>query len=363
MFRDDISSADEDTKKRVDKKTNRQKLFNRTHDHAVNPPLPGLDTQAIKSPVVKMTQQAPDLMDTKEMLAQFKHVNPKRKLCEGQLYKDGTIQHHNMDPDLLTKCFAAADVSKSHLAQSKINPYQCILWKEKFNRLTVPQFYAEQDLSNGLDQQQLNDMLRLNRLELPVMDAGHESLILAQGGICTDADGVERNFPLCSAMDKCVGCTSTIPGLTEATILMAMMYEVEYKKFIEQGIAPPGNGRLCVLCYRYRLSDWTLYCRDLRMLAQGDGMSQSTNEAWKMKSMQIMQIYFNKVNTQGGYDASFCILPEPREPIIQPIVRLARTKLFAYKKNGRTIIDQSALVWKPPTVPVPINGESVKHFC
>lgn len=98
------------------------------------------------------------------------------------------------------------------------------------------------------------------------------------------------------------------------------------------------------------------------MQGQTGHLKFSEDQPWHMKSAQVMQLYYNTLDRSGGYYSHYCLKPKPREPLLQPIVKLNRLLLCATKHNDRWYIDQSALVWKAPPLPAPVIGESVKVF-
>lgn len=139
------------------------------------------------------------------------------------------------------------------------------------------------------------------------------------------------------------------------------MFPPEYEIFLKTGATPVGT-RPCILCCRYLLVDYVLMCRELLMLGRQGNIVPCEDQPWTMKETQIMQIYYNSMDVINGYYNQYCIIPNAREPLIQPLVQLNRLSLKGYKFKNRWMIDQSAIVWKAPSAPVPLLGESVQRF-
>lgn len=251
----------------------------------------------------------------------------------------------------------------SHAQQASVNPYQNVSFLAKRDKLPLHEFYSDAPSTRGLDQEEFDRQLRMKLLQLPLLTADYESLLLAQGGAHYDEQGVLRQFPLCMYNDKCVGMTEKFHLLTQPIILTALMYPREYTVFMKTGSAPT-HTRPCILCCRHLLVDWCVECRDLMMLGKTAGYTACPDKAWEMQATQVRQLYCNSVGIAGGYYAQDCIEPSPREPLVMPLARLNRTKLRAYRnKHGRWFLDQTAIVWKPPAAPLPRAGESVESFC
>jgi len=255
------------------------------------------------------------------------------------------------------------NIQKSHNEQSNQDPYQLTAFLQRRKAISIPKFYCPDDHKHSLSQIEIERQLKENKLQLCCLDADFESSLLAQASIekLKDHNGILRQFPLCRNRSNCVGSTIKIPYLTEKIILTALMFPHEYEEFLNNGTTPRID-RPCILCCRFILVDFDITCRELLMLGSSGHLKQSNEKSWHMESMQIMQIYYNKLDCEGGYYSQFCLTPRPREPLLQPIVRLNRLRLRAHKVNNRWYIDQSALVWKPPIIPTPIMGESVKNF-
>lgn len=101
------------------------------------------------------------------------------------------------------------------------------------------------------------------------------------------------------------------------------------------------------------------------MLGRSAGVRPDANHSWQYQATQVRQMYRNSVDCEGGYFSRYCVLPQPQEPLVQPMARLSRLWLKAFKsaESGRWHIDQSALVWRPRPVPLPRTGETVESFC
>lgn len=412
--RDELSSGDEDTKKKINKRSNRQKLFDSTNTHQVLPLEMQLNPMNQKSCVIEKEEYVPKLFDAKEFIYHHKHTDPDKEICNIALYKSKKLTHHDADPILLgpfspqtesgsdddekqsdkpirntkrrlkevkeevkgekqrnqvvSSAWDQVKIARHHQKVAQYNPYQCKLFQEKKSELVIPNFYLELDYSAGLSQEKLNQMLCGGLEDLPLLTADFETLLLAEGGRHRDKKGVVRDFPVCVRNERCCGRTVTIEGMKRKVSFTALMLPNEYQHFLDtNSVSAEIKKRTCILCYRYFPVDYALYCRDLYRQTQSEKPDENATEPWTIQPMQVVQTYYNKMDCEGGYFSQFCFQPMrstvvSNEPIIQPICRFSRTELRCYEVNNRVYIDQSALIYKVQPCPQPAIGESVTDF-
>lgn len=351
----DLSSADEESRRRVQNKVKCAKTpIDETMTFEHRSSLENLQgvAQMLKIPKEEM----PKLATLEQLVAEHIHL---KSSTDCQVAAGKKINQSGAVVELTT----GKSNPKLHKQQASINPYQIQAFLLKRSNLPVPRFYCPSDKQHSLSQEELQRQLSDNKLQLCCLEADFESALLAEAKPTKlkDCDGVLRQFPLCRYKDKCVGSTVKIRGLNEKIVLTALMFPHEYDKFLLDGTCPRVD-RPCILCCRWILVDWDITCRDLLMRGKKGHVSQSSSSSWHMKSTQIMQLFYNVMDRPGGYFSQYCLTPNAREPMIQPMVRLNRLLLTAHKHNDRWYINQDALVWKAPVAPEPLMGESVKHF-
>ena len=268
----------------------------------------------------------------------------------------------------------AKAIRYEHIQLADVNPWQIPEFNRLRAKIIVPHFYftgllgTDNDRLEPYTQEQLNQMLREKKLKLPVQQADLESLLLAEAGVHIYEDPqtgeqISRNFPGCSLDDECFGMklgTKLVEGLTEPIKLMSMMFAEQYSEFIEKGTVP--EQRLpCVLCCRSTLSELIHFLRANRM--QGKEGTMRATGGFQWKTNQVFQIYRNLRDQEGGYPQSMMLKYNPKDPVIDGLVELRTSMLYARKNQyGRWFIDQSALKYKRPVLPKPIIGDSLSDF-
>ena len=266
------------------------------------------------------------------------------------------------------------EIRYEHIRLSDVNPWQIPEYNRLRAKIQVPHFYftglqgSDNDRIQPYTQDQLNEMLREKKLKLPVQHSELESALLAEAGVHIYEDiftgyPVSRNFPSCSLENECFGMTlgpKLIEGLTEPIKLMSMMFAEQYLEFTKNGTIP--EQRLpCVLCCRSTLSELIHFLRANRMQGKEGTMRATGGFQWKVP--QVFQIYRNLKDQEGGYPQSMMLKYNPKDPVIDGLVELRTSMLYARKNQyGRWFIDQSALKYKRPVLPKPNLGDSLSDF-
>ncbi len=317
----DMSSADEDALRRMHGKSR----GNKPPTLSAVPHRESMEDLGVVANWLKLPMsEVPQLRTLRELVQEQKHLTEETD-CKLAASKRITTAATAMD----TESVSPVEVQQQHHQQSKIDPYQITAFLQRRSALPVPRFYCPDDRHHNLSQAELEQQLMENKLQLMCLDADFESTLLAEAGNRMDVHGVIRNFPVCRYKDNCVGSLIKIPGLDDKVQLTALMYPDEYAEFLKNGTVPR-IARPCILCCRFILVDWDITCRELLMLGKQGHLRLSDDKAWHMQSTQVMQLYFNTLDRPGGYYSQYCVTPNPREPLLQPMVRLNRLLLRAF---------------------------------
>lgn len=349
----DLSSADEDALRRMQNKS-------RVHKNPVTASAAECEKLEDLSVVAKWLQlpisELPQMSTLGELVQQQPHLADETdcKLASGKRVNKDNSSNNSESGD-------AQAIQQQQQQQSQTDPYQIQAFLKLRSSLPIPRFYCPDDRQSNLSQSELEQQLMEGKLQLVCLSAEFESSLLAEGGERMDVNGVVRKFPTCRYGESCVGSTHRIRGLESPVQFTALMFPDEYKLFLQNGTVPRVQ-RPCILCCRWILVVWNILCRDLLMQGKQGVLKPSEDKPWHMESTQCVQLYYNTMDREGGYYSHYCVTPNVREPLLQPMVRFNRSKLRAFLHNNRWYIDQRALVWKPPQPPQPQIGESVRNF-
>ncbi len=230
----------------------------------------------------------------------------------------------------------------THFEASQMVPLQWQLLEASRDRVRelTPQFRID-GTTNPPPQPDIWKALRMEFLELPVYGAAHESNLLRQSGTFTFQGRWVRHFPPCKFGRRCVGFEGEghVPGLTQPITLMRAMSPTQWDELWRTDKQPAGNAP-CVLCHRSILA---AHVHNRRLVASG---------AFVEADLGVAQIWRNKVDEPDGYNGDNVIRARPGECIVAPLCTPNYWGLKAVHKDGvMWVIDQSAMVWRPPTLP------------
>jgi hypothetical protein len=256
----------------------------------------------------------------------------------------------------------AEQISAEHTRQFHVAPYEIDRFRQLLASTPLASYFDESGLRSHTEED-IHAMLRSGGRRVPMQRAGLEQELLMQSGLW-EHRGKQYNFPACSRGEQCFAFTDyqKIPGLKVPIQLTGMMFQNEFDEFLASNTLPACS-RPCVLCCRDIVSDWIYTIRGSRMMGKPGTQQCSDQRAFEQVQNRVMQFYFNLMDTEGGYFSSYMVTPTQSEPLLQPIVRLNLSLLAARKlKGGRICIDQSALVYKPPSKLPARPGELVSSF-
>lgn len=267
--------------------------------------------------------------------------------------------------------------------EAKVNPVALTILRDKLAKLPRPVLSREIFDAQGTDvddpkhAEHIRQALVARRVVLPLLTVVHENFLLGQcgkfpchkpivsPGTSTVIGYNQRTyeFPACLNEQQCVATRFwyLIKDLQKPIILTAMMYPPELAAFLQTGQAPLER-RQCILCYRYHFCDLVLYGRSLPRTVSVDPTC-------------VLQIYRNLCDVDRGYLKQYMLMPmnDRYEGFIDGIVQFQPTLLAAKvpaNQGGRIVIDQSALIYRPPKVvfkepsehAVAHIGESMQDF-
>ena len=271
------------------------------------------------------------------------------------------------DVRVLSSLLASAEQTAAmHTQQIAVKVWEVEAFVDDLARVPQPAYFLDTDDGRQIDTKVIQHQLREGRVDLLEQRAEHESEILGQAGDFKLKNGRTYHFPKCMNQSECVAAKGTplIAGLTEPIILMGFMFKHEYDHFLKTG-KPPAGDRPCVLCCRYLPARLTLDVRGIVMRG-GDGLLKPHDtRPYEKKQVQIVQCYRNLEDQEGGYFRDYMFHSQLNEPTIEPIVKLNKERLRAYRdsSNGRWMIDQSALVFdKAMGLPQAKVGETLQSF-
>ena len=247
-------------------------------------------------------------------------------------------------------------------------------FETRLHKMATPEFYDVNGISGVTPtQEQLDLMLQRQQYYLPIQPAQLESSLMAESGsFVSQKSNMQYDFPPCMQGDQCVGMTQQLRMQAHPCVFTMVMFEKEYEYFVRTGI-PPRVSRPCVMCARSYITSCTVYDRAVRMC--GDGLEEGDSVLSVQRTGGVIrQWYQNLRNQEGGYHSIHMLVSnnQPGDPITEPICTPGRCVLIC--KNSpvlmhtqtnkpRIIIDQSAIVWKGESAPVPSVGENLLSFC
>jgi len=273
-------------------------------------------------------------------------------------------KQRRLDTSLATSCHTPEQVQAMHTLQLAVNPWTNEAFKQSLARIPQPKYFDADCSQGACSEADLQARMREGRASLKLQLADHESSIFAQAGRFQRADGSFAVYPACmKGKEECIGYTnySSFPGLTEPIVFTAVMFPNE----VEHGSSSTHIQRMCIACSRYLLVSHVVLVRRLAMRGGPELLQPDESRPFERKCAQILQLYRNLCDMEGGYSSEYMVHPSVNEPIIDPMARLNRTRLRAYRdasQGGRWCIDQSAIVWKPAALATPRTGESVQDF-
>ncbi len=220
--------------------------------------------------------------------------------------------------------------------------------------------------TTGLSSSEQEDIcrkVRLGQYALIRSTATHESdlLIAAGRGVHPRSNGRVVEFPVCKARDGCVAVVygrqirvDGGSGLEPPPRVPMMQYMTETElKSILAGSIPFIQPRHCVLCTRFLIEDLLLEARG--------GASGGA-----MPTHHILQSYHNSEGDTDGYISSYVNRPMPGQPYMGLVAGIAAFNVSVLRwtkaPDGRPMIDQSRMVWRPSDPLKPYVGETLRNF-
>ncbi len=405
---EEMSSAEEDSKRRVHPPAPPPRPFSfaslfqsRSHppssssSSSANQSLPPPDhslsdlakLQLEAYPMVK--EGTPCIMDIRELPLMYKHMGrdpvTNMPICDAALFKmTHAHTHQHKDPSSssnqkkgtqtrvkkedasavcgfvnalsITKAKSSSTVSKKkfQFAASEVQTWDQLAFQDLLKTMHPVHFFVREQITD-LKQETFMAMLKRQQLHMPTLTSDLENKLLRESGrfFCSRRSR-EYVYPACLNGKDCIGMQCWIPGQIRGFTLTSVMYEDEYTRFIETGIAPQPC-RPCVLCCRDNLVEWVVHRRSTSMMTNMQHTETSVNK--------IEQVYSNLVDCQGGYFRSYVFFPVPGEAQIDPICRTNLSMIRVLDDPGtRARVDQSALIWRPSIHDNPHTGENLSHF-
>ncbi len=263
----------------------------------------------------------------------------------------------------------APALQRLHVEASQTNPLLLQLYLEKRKRIAAPVFFMANNPAQQMDQKFVCQQLRQGFLDIPTLLADYESRLLVQSGPMPLPDGSFLQLPHCMFGNECFGTLewTNIRGLTEAITLMQAMLPADFQALVQQRKQPSYKWP-CVLCHRKMPTEAVQYFRHLDEVdkSRPPPVLQRSSRVFVTRENpdEIHQLWRNLENVQGGYFSERIFKANPSEGIFAPLVENNVAALVARKQTGtgRWVIDQSALVWKPPVIAQPRLGESMANF-
>lgn len=308
-----------------------------------------------------------------EMLERGHSVSFEPPVSVPEVKMDSSEAPANVNTDDIAEMIR--ERARRHLQAANFDPWQTHEFQQLIDNFPVPTYFFR----HNMDQDNLYEMLRSRQVRLPLMPASLESELLRESGNWPyqyrRTDGVVEekvyNFPPCSLAQRsrCIAQSSflmsTLDGLDAPMVPVSLMFVEEWKHFLRTGY-PVESGqswqpRPCILCCRAMLVDWVMFLRVNSMF----GFPTHKQSGFEWRTDQVMQFYRNLKGGQDGYAEQFMLDPQPsfKESIIESVVKVNAALLKCRKDSkGRRFIDQSALLWKGPSVPTPHVGEPVSIF-
>ncbi len=328
-------------------------------------PLP--DAPPSLTPVFSSMSLTSTVMPMTEMIHSVPHLHMDA-LCSSALAKLAPFP----GPVSITKRIAIdpsdlVEKKRLHVEASQVNPTQFQLYMEKRMSLPVPIFFLAENPAQQLDQVVVCQRLRQGFLDIPTFTAQYESKLLVQSGPMPLSDGQVLQLPPCMFGNKCFGTLewTNINGLTEPITMMQAMLPADFAALTSPQAIQPAYKWPCVLCHRKMPSEAVQYFRHLDEVDKSAVLPSKTARTFVHRENpdEIHQLWRNLENVRGGYFAERIFKANPHEGIFAPLVENNVAALVSLKDGtGRWVIDQSALVWKPPVMINPNLGEPLSHF-
>jgi hypothetical protein len=203
--------------------------------------------------------------------------------------------------------------------------------------LPNPLFHVSRSIcERKVNRQELIDMLRKQRLHLPISLASHENRLLQEAGTWSwKSSHVVFQMPACEHGDNCIVRRSEIPGLSSSHHaigpLMIYMTEQEWDQLPDR---VPTDARPCLLCYRYYTTRFVINIK--------------AHSSLQTRSTFCFQLFRNLVDEKDGYKRQHTLCPSSTHWLgfVNPIVRFERMSLMAYfdEENKRWRISQDAIL-------------------
>lgn len=275
--------------------------------------------------------------------------------------------------------------------QCRVNPHQTQILRSLLQQLPQPTYYADETsvsaiASSGAESEsnaskRLEEALGRMQVQLPLMAASLESEQLYEAGSWTVSNGQQMDFPPCANGERCI-CNLVDFAAPDATsgpprkrrfIMMAFMFEKEYKAFLSED-RQLSRPRPCIACCRNSIVQVMGQLRSIRVSAaasvayatsaganatpQGPGIDDRLKQ-------RVQQLYYNKKDGDDGYFAEYMFIPQQigDEPLLAPIVMFnLESVVLRWTDEGRCYLDQRKMLYRRPDSPRPMMGESVQHF-
>jgi hypothetical protein len=328
------------------------------HDSERGPRSSWMQPQAVFSDAA-----VPKLMNMRDLIAQHGYLSNCTH-SDQPARKDKTSNTSASFLAETIKSAGAASAAEQMAGASQIDPWQSQEYRRAREQLTAPAFFDKKDVTHRLSQPQLHALLRSRQYKLCVQTASLESSLLVESGSWrTDADSRTRNFPACSLGDKCVGMQREywIRNQRRGVVWTSMMFDYEWAEFMV-GSVYMGERRMCVLDQRRHIPSFITKRRLIRM--KGATGSASDLACTESSPDDILQLYHNTIDCDGGYFNQYVLLPEPGEAMIEPLVRMNRfTTVAVHLASGQMKADQSQIVYRADGAhSQPTPGENMGSF-
>lgn len=274
----------------------------------------------------------------------------------GDLFNDA--KHLCKDPSKPCRCKGpseaklAEDMEKQRLLDHEnpfMKPNEQTMYNEILARLQPVELYVEMD--RPVSSERAQELISSGTASLPTLTASFESRLLCEAGKfpCEEAEMGIRDFPPCKLGYDC-RCRKDF-----GFICMAILWPDEYETFMNKNQLPPAN-RICVLDHRCSVSD-LVYSQRQQTAAHSPSI---------IKDNQLLQQYRNMSECKEGYYDTD-ILKHPAsarwEGMIGALATYRKHRLLLKQKpSGQRFLDQSAMVWRPPPIPIPQIGETNRDF-
>lgn len=336
-------------------------------------PLPGAmveldNTSFTQTDIATMTEQCAHLRvksSTKECLTLMAPYPTSSSSRSATTADDPLI------PGIKSTKWAREECKRLHVAQSSVLPRLIQPYVEACAKLWRPVRFDRERPWEKLDQNFIADQIRTRHIPLELFGAHHESLLLMQAGPTQTPDRV-IHMPPCLYGSECVASTyyTKIQGLTEPITLTEGMTRAEFRHLLETGEAPQRDRWPCILCHRKHLIRVVQEWRHLDELIPAQSIPESATTRVFVRRENpnaVHQLWYNLVDVVDGYHFRWMFFGNPQESIFAPLVHSSLSPLTAHKsddewRKDRWVIDQSCMIWSPPTDPVPSVGESLQHF-